>query len=84
MNCPTSGFPTIWHNELRAFTASLLSELCYVEPHITGETFPLALANVEDNAHLDVAACGFWENCHRKVFLDVKVFGGSTDWRGRS
>ena len=70
MNCPTNGFPTIWHNELCAFTVSLLSELymlrTYVEPQITGETIPLALANVEDGAHLDVAACGFWG------FLDVK------------
>ena len=44
MNCPTGGFPTIQHNELRDFTASLLSEVCHgvsVEPHLqplTGET----------------------------------------------
>ena len=61
------------------FTASLLSELCYVEFQITGETFPPALANVEDGAHLYVAACGFWGNRHQKVFLDAKVFRGSTD-----
>ena len=29
MNCPTGGFPTIRHNELRDFTASLLSEICF-------------------------------------------------------
>ena len=42
------------------------------------------LANVEDGAHLDVVACGFYENCHQKIFLDVKVFRGYTNWRGRS
>ena len=47
MNCPTGGFPTIRHNELRDFTASLLSEVCHgvsVEPHLqplTGEIFHL-------------------------------------------
>ena len=30
MNCPTSGFLTIRHNEQFAFTTSLLSELSYV------------------------------------------------------
>ena len=36
MNCSTGGFPTIWHNELRGFSASLLSEVCFnvsVEPN---------------------------------------------------
>ena len=80
MNCPTGGFPTIRHNELRDFTASLLSEVCHdvsVEPQLqplTGETFPLASANVKDGARLDVAASGFWGSRHQKVFLDVKVF----------
>ena len=76
MNCPTGGFPTIRHNELCDFTASLLSEVCHgvsVEP-LTGETFPLASANIEDGARLNVAANGFWGSCHQKVFIDVKVF----------
>ena len=70
MNCPTSSFPTICHNELRDFTASLLSELCFnvsVEPQLqplTGETVPLASANVEDDARLDVAASGFLGSRH--------------------
>ena len=80
MNCPTGGFPTIRHNELRDFTASLLSEVCHgvsVEPHLqplTGETFSLYSAIVEDGARLDVAANGFWGSRHQKVFIDVKVF----------
>ena len=42
-----------------------------VEPQLqplTGETFPLASAGVEDGAHLDVAANGFWGSRHQKVF----------------
>ena len=39
-----------------------------------GETFPLALANVEVVAHLDVAACGLWWSGNQKIFLDVKFF----------
>ena len=56
INCPTGGFPTVRYNELRDFTASLLSEVCFnvsVEPQLqplTGETFPLASANIEDGA----------------------------------
>jgi len=43
-----------------------VSEVCHnvsVESQLqplTGEIFPLSLANVEDGAHLDVAASGFW------------------------
>ena len=28
LNCPTGGYPTLWHNELRDFTAEILSEVC--------------------------------------------------------
>ena len=60
MNFSTGGFPTIWHNELCDFTASLLSEVCFnvsVEPQLqplTGEIIPFASANIEDGACLDV------------------------------
>ena len=80
INCPTGGFPTMRHNELRDFIASLLSEVCHnicVEPHLqplTGETFPLASVNVEDGARLDVASDAFWGSRHQRVFIDVKVF----------
>ena len=74
MNCPTGGYPTIRHNELRNFTASLLSEVCHdvsVEPHLQpliGEQFSLASANVEDGAHPDVAVKGFWGSRHQRAF----------------
>ena len=92
-------FPTIRHNELRDFTASLLSEVCHgvsVEPHLqplTGETFPLASAIVEDGTTLDVAANDFWGS-HHQVFIDVKMFNPNAlspvylhyivDWKRRS
>ena len=74
MNCPTGDYPTIRHNELRNFTAALLSEVCHdvsVEPHLqplTGEQFSLASGNVEDGARLDVAAKGFWGSRHQRAF----------------
>ena len=60
LNCSTGGFPTIRHNEIRDFTAKLLTEVCHdvcVEPPLqalSGEHLPLATANREDNARLDV------------------------------
>ena len=91
MNCPTGGFPIIQQNELHDFTASLLSEVCHsvsVEPHLqplTGETFSLASAIVEDGARLDVAANGFCGSRHQMVFIDVKVFNpNASSYRGSS
>ena len=75
MNCPTGGFPTLRHNELRDFTASILTEVCAdvrVEPPLqplTGEHLAFATANVEDGAHVDVSAMGFWRSRHQKAFL---------------
>ena len=70
---------------------SLLSEVCHgasVEPHLqslTGETFSLASAIVEDGARLDVAANGFWGSRHQRVFIDVKVFNpNASSYRGSS
>ena len=80
MNCPTGGIPTMRHNELRDFIASLLSEVCHnvcVEPHLqpcTGEIFLIASVNVEDGARLDVASDEFWGSRYQRVFIDVKVF----------
>ena len=60
MNCPTGGYPTLRHNELRDFTAAILSEVCTdvcVEPplqSLSGETLTYATANREDGARLDV------------------------------
>jgi len=83
MNCPTGGFPTLRHNELRDFTATVLAEVCRdvrVEPPLqplTGETLRFATANREDEARVDVCAAGFWGCKYQKAFFDVKVFNAN-------
>ena len=68
------------HNEIRDFTANLLSQVCHnvsIEPHlqpVTGETFSFATSNVQDGARLDIAANGFWGGRFERTFFDVKVF----------
>ena len=80
MNCPTGGYPTLRHNELRDFTADALSEVCSgvcVEPSLqtlSGETLTYSTAIAEDGARLDVSADGFWGGQHQRTFFDVKVF----------
>ena len=75
------GFPTIRHNEMRDFTATLyMSEACHDvcdEPSLqalTTETFPHATSNSDDRARLDIRAQGFWGDRHRRAFFDVRVF----------
>ena len=76
LNCPTGGYPTLRHNELRNFTTEILLEVCAdvcTEPplqSLLGETLTYATANVED----DISAAGFWEGQHQKAYFDVKVF----------
>ena len=80
LSCPKGGFPSIRHNEIRDYTAYLLSEICHyasTEPHlqpITGEVPTSATANFQDGARLDVAADGFWGSRFERAFFDVKVF----------
>ena len=77
MNCPTGGYPTLSHNELRDFTADALSEVCSgvctcVEPSLqtlSGETLTYSMAIAEDGARLDVSADGFWSGQHLRTFL---------------
>jgi len=83
MNCSSGGFPTIRHNELRDFTATVLSEVCHdvaIEPvlqRLTRENLHYATANVEDEARLDVSAWGFWGSRYQRSFFDVRVFNPS-------
>ena len=79
MNCPTGGFPTLRHNELRDFIAAVLTEVCSdvrVEPFLqplSGETLRFATANREDEARVDVYAPGFWGGINtRRLFLMLK------------
>ena len=72
-------FIGIRHNEVRDFTAELLSEVCNdvaVEPMLTpltGEKFTYKTANTDANARLDVSARGVWVK-GSKAFFDVRVF----------
>ena len=67
LSCSTEGFLTIRHNELRDFTAKVMTEVCHdvcLEPTLqplTGETLRYATANTKDGAHLDISAQGFWD-----------------------
>ena len=67
------------HNDVRDFTAELLSEVfkdVAVEPLLTplsGETLRYKTANTDEHARLDVSARGVWIRGSR-AFFDVKVF----------
>ena len=80
LTCSVGGYPTLRHNEVRDFTASLLSNVCHnvtVEPHlqpVEGEVFLHKTAITDDNARLDIAANGFWGHKFEKAFFDVRVF----------
>ncbi len=81
LSCPTGGFPSIRHNEVRDITSSLLSEVCHnvsIEPHLqplSGEVMTLRSAKTECNSRLDVAANGFGGGCRfERAFFDVRVF----------
>ena len=78
LSCPRGGFIAIRHNEIRNFTAEILSE-CYHDVHVepmltplTGENFPLSTITT-DEARVDVAARGVWTK-GQMAFFDVRVF----------
>jgi len=65
-SCAHGTFPTIRHNNIHDFTASLLSEVChdvkverYLQP-LSGETFKYKTTFSDDDACLDIDAAGFW------------------------
>ena len=78
--CPTGGYPSIRHNEIRDVTAGLLKRVATnvaVEPHLQplpGEQLRLRTAITDDNARLDVAANGVWGGRFERTFIDVRVF----------
>jgi hypothetical protein len=79
MTCKKGGFISIRHNDIRDFTAEMLTEVCKdvaVEPILTplsGETFRYKTANTDECARLDVSARGVWVKGSR-AFFDVRVF----------
>ena len=68
------------HNEIRDFTANVLTEVCHdicVEPtlqELNGESLPHATANSDDGARLDICAHSFWGDWFRRAFFDVSFF----------
>ena len=80
LSCPTGGYPSIRHNELRDITASLLGQVANdvcVEPilqPLTGESLAHRTAISDDGARLDVAASGVWGNRFERTFVDIRVF----------
>ena len=80
LNCPTGGFPTLRHNEIRDFTANLISEVCHdvcVEPPLqplSGEHLTYATANRDDSARLDIKARGFWGLRQQCAYFDIRIF----------
>ena len=83
LSCPIGGYPTLRHNEVRDFTAGLLREVCHdvtTEPPLqplTGEAFIASSVKRDDQARLDISACGFWGGRFEKAFFDVRVFNPS-------
>jgi hypothetical protein len=79
MTCKKGGFVSIRHNDIRDFTAEMLTEVCNdvaIEPILTplsGEKFQYKSANVDECARLDVSARGIWVKGSR-AFFDVRVF----------
>ena len=78
--CNKGGFPTHRHNEIRDFTASVLTEVCHdvcTDPplqELAGEPLPYATSNTEDGARLDICVQGFWGDRFRQAFFDIRVF----------
>ena len=80
LSCPTGGFPTLRHNEVRDIIAGQLKKVAHsveVELHlqpVTSELFRYRTASTEDQARLDVAASGVWGGRFERVYPDVRVF----------
>ena len=87
LSCPKGGYPSIQHNELRDFTASLLAETYHgvaIEPSlqpvtsevlkfVTSEVLKFATSNKQDGSHLDIVANGFWGSTFERAFFDVRI-----------
>ena len=66
LSCPTGGYPTIRHNEVRDLFSEMLQEVCYdvqrepiLQP-LTGEILTKKTSTTDDEARLDITANGFW------------------------
>ena len=79
LSCSKGAMPFIRHNQIRDLLAQFLTEVCpnvAIEPALqplSGETFPLRSANMDDGARLDVKAQNFWDNSRSSAFFDVRI-----------
>ena len=80
LSCLKGGFLNGHHNEIRDFTASLLTEMCnevavepILQPVQNKDSFPSS-SNVSDDARLYIGVNGFWEGKYKRCFIDVRVF----------
>ena len=70
LSCPTGGFPTIRHNEVRNDLGELMAEVCpnvALEPVLSpvdGEQFRLRSTSLDNAARLDIKAGDFWGVVH--------------------
>ena len=78
MSCKNGGFVHRRHDRLRDMFAELINQVAaevQTEPPLqplSGEILP-AGTKTDDDARLDIAARGFWQECEM-AFFDVKVF----------
>ena len=90
LSCPCGGLHSIRHNNIRDFTAKLLTEVCpnvEIEPALqplTGERLTSRTAISGDEACLDVHAQGFWGDRGQCAFFDVRVFNPLAPSNSRS
>ena len=79
LSCPTGGYPSLRHNDLRDFLVAALSEVAQetaIEPPLqplSGETFQLRSASTDDEARLGFGARGFLGSRFQVAFFDVRV-----------
>ena len=79
LSCPRGGFIIARHNEIRNFTAELLTEVCTnvkIEPllqSLTGETLSHISAITSNEARADVSAKSLWIR-GQTAYGDVRVF----------
>ena len=75
--CPTGGYPTARHNQIRDFLSEVLTEVLQDEWEpallpLSGEDLPGATTNRADAARADIRARGFWTR-QQNAFFDVRV-----------
>ena len=78
LSCTNGGYIHRRHDRIRDLFAGILKDVAHgvqIEPHLqplTREVLPPD-SNWEDEARLDVAARGFWQECEM-AFFDVRIF----------